>query len=154
MKEVRIVEGLASDTAGLRQHVLGWSSTSISIDDHRQVMHLIAKIEPAVTVGCGSCAPSPFPTEEAPPGCGMRFWGVAVLSPFQGRGVGKDILLRIIQRAAKVDADYVWANARESAVSFYLDLGFKSIGEPFIDALSGLTDVRVWLPVRQMQANV
>lgn len=73
----------------------------------------------------------------------MRFWGVAVLAPFQGRGLGSSILAELMAHGERLEADIVWANARESALPFYLARGFQLVGDKFTDTLSGLSDSRI-----------
>jgi N-acetylglutamate synthase-like GNAT family acetyltransferase len=132
-----ILRGTLADTVALRARVLGWAQPTIASDENRLARHIIAEVRGAV-VGCGSAGPSPLGQEPA-----MRLWGVAVTPEHQGAGLGSQILTELLEHATRLGAPLVWANARKSALPFYLARGFQTVGEPFTDPLSGLTDFRI-----------
>lgn len=142
---VRIGRGRLLDTTALRIGVLGWSDSQITVDGSGDACHIIASVGGRV-VGCGSAATSSLPGST---GQATRVYGVAVDPDFQGRGLGGRILEQLLARAARTGSPAVWANARESALPFYLDRGFQASGDPFTDPLSGLTDYRI---VRQLDS--
>ena len=143
MKSITVVEGTLADTRKLRTSVLGWQQPTVQVDRNRRSRHFVALTESGVVVGCGSCGPSDIPDPIFSHESAMRFWGVAILAPFQGRGLGTAILSELLTHGGRLKADIAWANARESALPFYLARGFREVGDRFTDALSGLTDSRI-----------
>ncbi|MDP3312422.1 GNAT family N-acetyltransferase [Lutibacter sp.] len=57
--------------------------------------------------------------------------GMATLVEYQGKGVGKLMLENAISIIEEKNIDFLWCNARISAVNFYEKLGFKTVGEIF-----------------------
>lgn len=57
--------------------------------------------------------------------------GMAILSSYQGIGLGKMILQYGENELINNSTSLIWCNAREIAVSFYEKLHYKKIGEPF-----------------------
>jgi ribosomal protein S18 acetylase RimI-like enzyme len=55
----------------------------------------------------------------------------ATLSQFQGQGIGSFMLNYLVTKLKKDGVDYLWFDARESAVGFYNRLGFGTKGELF-----------------------
>lgn len=140
-----------SETEDLRTRVLGWRNSTIELDTVSGTAHFVAESQVGAVIGCASVGPSEFPEpqNELHLGDAMRFWGVAVLPPFRGKGIG-DELMNLVQLHARTrGAQFLWANARESAVSFYLRRNFTVIGEKFTDSLSGLTDFRVGIDLHE-----
>ena len=56
---------------------------------------------------------------------------VAVRKQYRQYGVGKAVMLAILERARDEEADYVVLNAQSHALEFYSRLGFESLGEEF-----------------------
>ena len=56
---------------------------------------------------------------------------VAVRKQYRKYGVGKAVMLAILERARDEDADYVVLNAQSHALEFYSRLGFESLGHEF-----------------------
>ena len=56
---------------------------------------------------------------------------VAVREPYRGYGVGKAVMLAILERARDAEADYVVLNAQSHALDFYRRLGFETLGSEF-----------------------
>jgi predicted GNAT family N-acyltransferase len=56
---------------------------------------------------------------------------VAVRRPYRQHGVGKAIMMAILERARDEEADYVVLNAQSHALEFYNRLGFESLGHEF-----------------------
>ena len=59
---------------------------------------------------------------------------MAVLKEWRNRGVGKALLLRILDIAQIHGIKVVVLNAQTSAQGFYEKLGFHAVGEEFMDA--------------------
>ncbi len=57
--------------------------------------------------------------------------GMAVLSNFQKKGIGKLLIEKGEQILTNKNAQLIWCNARIVAVSFYQKNEFKIIGNPF-----------------------
>jgi|GEM_PF-1069004 len=60
-----------------------------------------------------------------------RIRGMAVLPVLQGEGIGRLLLESCINHAIKMKGDVIWCNARNNAVKFYKQSGFKIIGDEF-----------------------
>lgn len=59
---------------------------------------------------------------------------VAVLKNFRGKGLGKEIILSLIEVAKSKGLGKVYLGAQLTAKKFYQKLGFKQYGEIFLDA--------------------
>jgi len=70
--------------------------------------------------------------------------GMAVEEAERGRGVGRLLLQALLPRADERGWRWLWANARESALGFYLRAGWTVVGDPFVGA-EGLVHYRVRL---------
>lgn len=71
---------------------------------------------------------------------------MAVLRPWRGQGVGRRLLLDLIQSAADLGLQQVFLNAQCEAQGFYAGLGFQPEGEIFYDA--GIPHIRMTRPVK------
>lgn len=56
---------------------------------------------------------------------------VAVREPYRNYGVGKAVMIAILERARDEEADYVVLNAQLHALEFYRRLGFDTLGGEF-----------------------
>lgn len=70
---------------------------------------------------------------------------VAVLPEWRRRGVGRSILIALIDKARKLGLTSVTANAQVAALDFYRKLGFVEEGQPFVEA--GIPHQLVRLPL-------
>ncbi len=59
---------------------------------------------------------------------------MAVLKPWRGRGVGSQLLERMITVARDAQLPQVALDAQVSAIPFYQHFGFEVVSEPFMDA--------------------
>lgn len=59
---------------------------------------------------------------------------IAVLKDFRGQGVGAEIVLSLIEEAARLDCKRVYLGAQTHAIEFYKTLGFTPYGPEFMDA--------------------
>ncbi|TCC92235.1 GNAT family N-acetyltransferase [Pedobacter frigiditerrae] len=62
---------------------------------------------------------------------GYQLRGMATDTPFLGKGYGKQLVEFAIEYIKKTKAQYIWCNARTSAIKFYQKLGFDLVGEEF-----------------------
>jgi GNAT superfamily N-acetyltransferase len=89
----------------------------------------------------------PHPCPDRPGVPAIYLWGMAVAPDLQGQGAGRRLVEELLARAAAAGARLVWADARETAVGFYERCGWRAIGEPQIDDVTGLMDRRVIVEV-------
>lgn len=59
---------------------------------------------------------------------------MSVLKAFRGRGIGRQLLTRMIELAAERGLEEVNLDAQTHALGFYERQGFKAMGEVFMDA--------------------
>ena len=64
--------------------------------------------------------------------------GLCVYNEFQNYGIGTKIIHKIENIISEVNINYVWMNARESAVKFYLNLGYTNSNKSKIIGNIGL----------------
>lgn len=57
--------------------------------------------------------------------------GMAILKAYQKKGLGK-LLLEAGEKEVSKTCSRLWFNAREIAIKFYENSGYKKIGKPFI----------------------
>ena len=50
--------------------------------------------------------------------------GLCVYDKFQNHGIGTQVISKIENIITKKNTKYIWMNARESAIKFYLNLGY------------------------------
>ncbi|WP_316765172.1 GNAT family N-acetyltransferase [Pedobacter frigiditerrae] len=62
---------------------------------------------------------------------GYQLRGMATDTPFLGKGYGKQLVQFAVEYIKKTNAQYIWCNARTSAVKFYEKLGFDLVSEEF-----------------------
>lgn len=60
-----------------------------------------------------------------------RLRGMATLTEYQGRGVGRALLGAGSAFVREQGGEMIWCNARETALGFYLKLGFAVVSEKF-----------------------
>ena len=64
--------------------------------------------------------------------------GLCVHNEFQNYGIGTKIIHKIENIISEMNIKYVWMNARESAVKFYLNLGYTNSNKSKIIGNIGL----------------
>lgn len=74
---------------------------------------------------------------------------MAVEPAFQRMGVGKALMKTAVEEARTMGIEVIWANARLTAVPFYVKLGMKVEGEVFLTPDTSLPHRRVWLVVER-----
>lgn len=62
---------------------------------------------------------------------GYQLRGMATDTPFLGKGYGKQLIEFAIAYIKNTNAQYIWCNARSSAIKFYEKLDFVKVSEEF-----------------------
>jgi predicted GNAT family N-acyltransferase len=61
----------------------------------------------------------------------LQLRGMATDSAVQGTGLGRALVIALVDFTRKQDAQLLWCNARVSASGFYGKLGFEIVGAEF-----------------------
>ena len=64
-------------------------------------------------------------------GSGFQLRGMATTGEYRGRGLGTHLLNFAIVYLREQKANYLWCNARKTALQFYLNTGFEIISPVF-----------------------
>jgi GNAT superfamily N-acetyltransferase len=88
---------------------------------------------------------TPAGTDLRPGAVAWQLRGMAVDSSLQGHGVGTVLLSAAIERLRHAGAEVLWANARDSAMTFYERMGMTMVGPGFTTADTLLPHHRVVL---------
>jgi GNAT superfamily N-acetyltransferase len=127
-EDLEIHEVAASDLRPLRVAVLrGGDPHARAVDDRDDepgALHLAAVIDGRV-VGCGSFYEAPAPTGGDLIAYQLRY--MATDPAHQGHGVGTQLLRAAETRLASRGAQVLWANARDSAIGFYVATGWSVV---------------------------
>ncbi len=125
-----------SQTYDLRRDVLrnGDPDAAVSIpqDDMYEALHVGAVDGEGQVIATASFYPEPCtarPAADNP--AQLRF--MAVERAWQGSGAGGAVLDAGVQELRGRGCDLLWANARDTALGFYLKHGFEAYGESFLD---------------------
>lgn len=62
---------------------------------------------------------------------GYQLRGMGTLAPYQGKGIGNQLVNFAIVYLRGKKVNYIWCNARQKAYRFYQDLGFEFISNEF-----------------------
>jgi ribosomal protein S18 acetylase RimI-like enzyme len=65
------------------------------------------------------------------PGKGYQLRGMATLEDYRGKGIGNQLVNFAIVYLRGQKANYIWCNARKTALKFYINLGFEVISDEF-----------------------
>jgi len=87
-----------------------------------QSTHLLACAADGTAVGTGRLLPD------------GHIGRVAVLAEWRNHGIGRQLMLALIEQARLQGHEVVHLNAQIAALDFYTRLGFQAQGEPFLDA--------------------
>ena len=79
---------------------------------------------------------------------------MVVRPEYQGQNLGRTILLFLIDLAKQESAIAITLNARLTAVCFYQKLGFKTEGEPFPSAITGVPHIEMNQEFKQVSRRV
>jgi predicted GNAT family N-acyltransferase len=74
---------------------------------------------------------------------------MAVLKAWRGRGVGKALLLRLLEEARNQHLQRIVLHAQTHASGFYRKLGFEIMGEEFMEA--EIPHIRMVLRLKNME---
>lgn len=62
---------------------------------------------------------------------GYQLRGMATDLQYLGKGYGKQLIEFAVEYIKNTNAQYIWCNARSSAIKFYQKLGFETVSEEF-----------------------
>lgn len=62
---------------------------------------------------------------------GYQLRGMASDDRLKGKGYGTKLVQFAVEYISKTNAEYIWCNARSSAIPFYQKLGFELLSEEF-----------------------
>ena len=117
----------------LRMEVLrrGTPSNNVQFaqDGDPETRHLAVRDELGAVIAASTWSPSPFPDCPDEPAIQVR--GMAVSADHRGRGLGAAMIAAGLEDARRRGAVLVWANARDSALDFYVANGFEVAGDGF-----------------------
>lgn len=134
-----VVVVAAADTYQLRRTVLRKATPSPSVvypgDDDAETRHLAVRAGQRI-VAVSTWIPAPFPG--VPDVAGLHLRGMATAPEARGRGYGTLLIHAGRRRAGELEVGVVWARARATALTFYLEHGFEAVGDEFIDDTSAL----------------
>lgn len=99
-------------------------------DLYDDVVHLGIKRE-GVVVATSTWFSKQCP--QTPGESAIQLKGMAVDTRLQGEGLGALLIRAGVELAIERGAQVVWARARDSAMGFYEQCSFTSVGEQFID---------------------
>src|SRR6185312_11470908 len=85
----------------------------------------------------------PHRCPERPAAPATYLWAMAVAEGWQGRGLGSRLIAELARRSLAAGRTVLWADARSSAVDFYLARGATAIGNAYRDPVTGLDDRRI-----------
>jgi GNAT superfamily N-acetyltransferase len=138
------------DTHELRRKVLRGGKEAAEVnfpgDDDSGAIHLGAFLGEDL-IGVASLLPQALPGRNLSRAWRLR--GMAVEPAFQRMGVGKALMKTAVEEARTMGIEVIWANARLTAVPFYVKLGMKVEGEVFLTPDTSLPHRRVWLVVER-----
>lgn len=135
----RVVEITPADTHALRRRVLRNGSPTARVvfdgDDASGTVHLGLR-DGLEIVGVSTWLRRPCPV--LPSDTDRQLRGMAVATSRQSQGLGAVLLAGGIDRARADGATVVWANARDTAIDFYVRNGFTVEGDGFVDPTTEL----------------
>lgn len=133
------------DVRPLRREVLrvGMPDATVEFDgdDEPATFHVAAVDDLASVVAVSSWMHRPL--AEDPSASSLQLRGMATRETFQGSGIGGRLLEFGFAHARTIAVRWVWANARDTALNFYVRHGFDVVGDGFIEPVTGLPHHRV-----------
>lgn len=143
--EPRIVIVAVADVRPLRREVLrvGMPEATVDFDgdDDHETIHLAAKDANDEIVAVSSWMERAM--SEDPHLRAAQLRGMATRHGLQGSGLGGILIEAGLVHLRRRAIDWVWANARDSALHFYERHGFEIVGDGFIESVTGLPHHRV-----------
>jgi len=114
-------------------------------DDDPRTVHIGAELNGRV-VATSTWLVVPWQGDPAAPAVQLR--GMAVVDEMQNTGVGRALIEAGVAHARSLDARFVWAKARDSAIYFYERCDFVVVGEQFMEPTTGMPHHLVVLELR------
>lgn len=103
-------------------------------DDAPDTVHLAAFSGDDV-IGVVTMFPEPFPDD---PRTAERFRWMAVDEARRGSGAGQALMRHAASLAREGGFELIWAHGRDTALGFYERLGFRVVGDGYVDAATQL----------------
>jgi GNAT superfamily N-acetyltransferase len=123
-----------TDIYAVRRAVLRTGTPTDNIDwagdRDPDTRHLAIRDDAGEVIAISTWAPRPLPDEAGTPGIQLR--GMAVSPDHQRRGLGGALIAAGVADARQRGAQLVWANARDTALPFYVANGFEVVGDGFV----------------------
>jgi predicted GNAT family N-acyltransferase len=94
-----------------------------------ETRHLAVRDDAGTVIAASTWTPRPFPDEPGEPAMQLR--GMAVRNEYRRLGLGAAMIAAGVAEARLRGCRLVWANARDSALDFYLANGFAVVGDGF-----------------------
>ena len=145
----QVVKIANEETYGLRTAVLRANMPNAdpkyAEDTQPDTIHLGIFDQNKALIGTSTWAIKPWQNDESASAVQLR--GMAVATSHQSLGLGKLLLDAGVGHAKTLDAKYIWAKARDSALAFYLRNNFVSVGDSFTE---GVTQLPHHLVVREI----
>lgn len=137
--DIEIREITAAQTHDLRRRILRDGAADAVVewvgDDDASTVHLGVTVdERIVGISTWSAAPDP----QAPDVRAIQLRGMATDPAFAGQRLGRTLLDAGFGRARAAGSVRVWANARVTAVGFYVRAGMTVSGPVFVTEATGL----------------
>ena len=128
-----IVAVVVDEIYDLRMDVLRRGTPSDDVDfpydRDPETRHLAIRDESGAVIAASTWTPRPFPDHPDEPAVQLR--GMAVSAEHRGQGLGAAMIEAGVADARARGAALVWANARDSALDFYIASGFVVVGDGF-----------------------
>lgn len=147
--ELKVVELQTSETYELRTAVLRdntpTSDPKYAEDSNLGTVHLGIFDAHENLIGTSTWVINPWQEDSTAQAIQLR--GMAVAKNRQSAGLGAMLLTAGVIHAEKLEAKYIWAKARDSALNFYLRHDFLVVGDGFTE---GTTQMPHHLVVRKI----
>jgi predicted GNAT family N-acyltransferase len=128
-----IEEVAVEELYAIRMDVLRCDTPSDNVrfdhDADAETRHLAVRDEAGMVIAASTWTPRPFPDEPGEPAMQLR--GMAVRKAHRRLGLGAAMIAAGVSAARRRGFRLVWANARDSALDFYVANGFAVVGEGF-----------------------
>jgi GNAT superfamily N-acetyltransferase len=128
-----IEEVAVEELYAIRMDVLRRGTPSDNVrfdyDADAETRHLAVRDAAGTVVAASTWTPRPFPDQPSEPAMQLR--GMAVREDHRRRGLGAAMIAAGVAAARSRGFRLVWANARDSALDFYVANGFAVVGEGF-----------------------
>ena len=142
----------ATELHELRRRILRHNDPAISVHDPRDVeaaaIHL-AIVRGEHVVVCGSLYPSTSPLDESVDSYQLRY--MAADDSVRGSGGGRALLERAGDIVLARGVEHLWANARDTALGFYLATGWTAV--PGSEHLSKETQLPHTVVVKSLRSH-